>query len=150
MLPTTVVGPSPDWVKVTVPSTPAVPVRTQMAFFSSATTERTAERPAETRVDARGARATLENGIGGGADESVGRGAGSVCLSIDPRGNREPRVASPACRPHRPSKRRDARESDHRAAFGADRFRANVDVDRLARSVGAIASLTDPERRVSG
>ena len=66
MLPTTVVGPSPDWVKVTVPSTPAVPVRTQMAFFSSATTERTAERPAETRLDARGARATLENGIGGG------------------------------------------------------------------------------------
>ena len=65
MLPTTVVGPSPDWVKVTVPSTPAVPVRTQMAFFSSATTERTAERPAETRLDARGARATLENGIGG-------------------------------------------------------------------------------------
>ena len=143
MLPTTVVGPSPDWVKVTVPSTPAVPVRTQMAFFSSATTERTAERPAETRLDARGARATLENGIGGGTDESVGRGAGSVCR--ERLRNREPRVASPACRPHRPSKRRDARESDHRAAFGADRFRANVDVDRLARSVGAIASLTDPE-----
>ena len=66
MLPTMVVGPSPDWVKVTVPSTPAVPVRTQTAFLSSATTERTAERPAETRVNARGLRATLRNGRGGG------------------------------------------------------------------------------------
>ena len=125
MLPTTVVGPSPDWVKVTVPSTPAVPVRTQMAFFSSATTERTAERPAETRLDARGARATLENGIGGGGRMRAwggepGQSVANVCRSI-----------------------REGIET-------VDVENANVDVDRLARSVGAIASLTDPERRVSG
>jgi hypothetical protein len=54
----TLVGPSPDCVKVTVPSTPAEPVRTQMAFFSSATTENAA-RPAFARTAARGLRATL-------------------------------------------------------------------------------------------
>mmetsp|Transcript_40158 Transcript_40158/g.99400 ORF Transcript_40158/g.99400 Transcript_40158/m.99400 type:complete len:228 (-) Transcript_40158:35-718(-) len=50
MEPTAVVGPSPDCVKVTVPDTPAEPVRTTTAFLSEAETDSTAARPADTRV----------------------------------------------------------------------------------------------------
>ena len=58
MSPTIFVGPSPDCVNVTVPSTPAVPVRTQTAFFSSAArTTREAARPG----DARGVNAFAES-----------------------------------------------------------------------------------------
>lgn len=55
---TTLVGPSPDCVNVTVPATPALPVKTQMAFLSSATTT-TEARPALARVTARGLRDAL-------------------------------------------------------------------------------------------
>ena len=74
----------------------------------------------------------------GGADESVGRGAGSVCSSIDPRGNREPRVASPACRPivrRNAETRARAIIARRSARIGSARMWMSIDsLDRSARS----------------
>ena len=100
--PETLVGPSPDWVKVTTPSTPAVPVRTQTAFLSAASTTRA--RRADAGANARAVTTfllTIE--MGGGRE----MGQRDCSLKSDEKGSNDGSTA--------PGRRRRGRTWSRRA-----------------------------------